>query len=393
MQIDIKSGDSKGKNILQHFSYSQVRFAWCKTVLMSLLRRWGIYIVVGLFILGGFGSNALAAMMAMAAWTVLPLFSAVQHSLLHGAFLTIAYALVAGAIVLGLSPWLWPRSWAEVERALPIDRVERRRSDITVVLLGLAPLFAICALGTVIWLLQFPPWFQKIWGVAIFMLAVSMLLSVAFGVAILDWRRGLPVKSTSDWAFPRKRSLGNSWAGHHKTLSVAMALVVLPMVRGSAQRSGRLFIVGLFAMLMIVSAIAVWPTYLSWWLAAFATLAQMVLTRLNVLVAADLGPLHEECVNFPIRPSLLILARRAAVMTPLFFGQIVLSAVVFLAALPVRAPVFIAYLLASMLGVMGLVIAASTETVPGVREDPAARVAWWLLILVISVALASEVVA
>jgi hypothetical protein len=225
------------------------------------------------------------------------------------------------------------------------------------------------------------------------MLAVSMLLSVAFGVAILDWRRGLPVKSTSDWAFPRERALGSSWAGNHKTLSVAMALVVLPMVRGSAQRSGRFLIFGLFALLMVVLGIAVWPAYLSWWLAAFAALAQIVLTRLNVLVAADLGPLHEECVNFPIRPSFLLLARRAAVMTPLILGQIVLSAVVFLAALPVRAPVFIAYLLASMLGVMGLVIAASTRSVPGVREDPAARVAWWLLILVISVALASEVVA
>jgi hypothetical protein len=50
------------------------------------------------------------------------------------------------------------------------------------------------------------------------------------------------------------------------------------------------------------------------------------------------------------------------------------------------------YLLASLMGNLALVVASSAPLVPGVREDPAARVSWWLVILVTSVALASEVV-
>ncbi|MEI8323999.1 MAG: hypothetical protein WCH44_01315 [Betaproteobacteria bacterium] len=332
-------------------------------------------------------------MKAMAAWTVLPLFSAIEHSILYGALVSIAYALVGGLVVFGLSPWLWPRTWAEVERALPIDQFERRRSDITVVLLGLVPLFAIESLGAMTWFMQFPPWFQKVWGMAILMLAMSMVLSVAWGVAVLAWRRSLPVKSTSHGAFPWERGLTGSLTGHRPSLSATMALVVLPMIRGSAQRSGRFFILCLFALLMTVAGMAVWTEYSSWWLATFAVLAQIVLTRLNVLVAADLVPLHEECVNLPIRPSFFVRTRRTAVMTPLFVGQVFLSAAIFLGAIAVRPSVFIAYLLASAVGVLALVMAASTRAAPGAREDPLARVSWWLLILVISVALASEVVA
>jgi hypothetical protein len=373
-------------------SYSQVRLAWCKATLVSLLRRWGIYVAIGLLILGGGGSSAVVAMMAMAAWSVTPLFQATQLSSLHGGVMTIGYALLGGMIVLGLSPWLWPRTWAEAERALPINRSERRRSDLTVVMLGLTPLFAIYTLGTVIWLVQFSAWLQVVWVRGIFMLAVSMALSASLGVAVLQWRRRLPPKSTPAWAYRGGQRRVGHWSGHQQSLSSAMAVVVLPLFRGPAQRSGRVFVLTLVALATCAAALIGLPHFASWWLAAFAAVAQMMVTRLKVVVSADMEPLHEACAALPVNPVRLKVARQAVVMLPLVAGQLFLTAAIYLGTVPVKPLVFAAYLLASFLGNLALVVAASAQPVPGVREDPAARVSWWLVILVLSVAVASEVV-
>jgi hypothetical protein len=170
-----------------------------------------------------------------------------------------------------------------------------------------------------------------------------------------------------------------------------MALLVFPMVRGPAQRSGRFFTWTLVALVSCVVALVGLPHFASWWLAAFAAISQAMVTRLNVVVTEDMEPLHEACAALPISSARLKVARRAVVMTPLVAGQLLLIAAVYLSAVPVKSSVFITYLLASLLGNLALVVAASAPPVPGVREDPAARVSWWLVILVLSIALASEV--
>jgi hypothetical protein len=331
-------------------------------------------------------------MMAMAAWSVTPLFQAAEQSVFHGAVMTIGYALMGGMVVLGLSPWLWPRAWAEAERALPIDTSERRRSDLTVVMLGLTPLFTTYSLGTVIWLVHFPAWLQAVWVRSIFMLAVSMAFSAALGVAVLQWRRGLPLKSTAAWAYRGSLGRVGYGSGHQQSLSIAMALVVLPLVRGPAQRSGRFFVLTFVALVTCAAALIGLPHLASWWLAAFAAVAQMMVTRLNVVVSADMEPLHEACAALPVNPVRLKVARDAVVMLPLVAGQLFLTTAVYLGTVPVKPSVFVAYLLASSLGNLALVVAASARPVAGLRDDPAARVSWWLVILVLSVAVASEVV-
>jgi hypothetical protein len=117
-----------------------------------------------------------------------------------------------------------------------------------------------------------------------------------------------------------------------------------------------------------------------------------MVTRLNVVVAADMEPLHEACSALPISPSRLKLARRVLVMVPLVAGQLLLSAAIGLGKVNVNPTIFAAYLLASLLCNLALVVAASTKAPPGTREDPAARASWWLVTLVLSIALASEVV-
>ena len=373
-------------------SYRQVRLAWCKATLVSLLRRWGIYIGVGLLILGGGGASAAAAMMAMAAWSVTPIFQAAQQSVFYGAVFTVAYALFGGMIVLGLCPWLWPRAWAEAERALPIDSSERRRSDVTVIMLGLTPLFAIYTLGTGIWLVQFPAWFQEIWARGTFMLTVSMTLSVVLGVGILHWRRGLPEKSTPVLSYRRGSPLMAHQFTQRQSLSATIAVVILPLVRGPAQRSGRFFVLTLVLLGTCAAATIALPHFASWCLAAFAAIAQMMVTRLNVVVSADMEPLHEACAALPVNPVRLKVARQAVVMLPLAAGQLFLIGAIYVGTVPVKPSVFVTYLLAILLGNLALVVAASARPAAGVRYDPAARVSWWIVILVLCVAVASEVV-
>jgi hypothetical protein len=79
-------------------------------------------------------------------------------------------------------------------------------------------------------------------------------------------------------------------------------------------------------------------------------------------------------------------------MAPLVAGQLLLSTAIGLGKVNVNPTIFAAYLLASLLCNLALVVAASTKAPPGTREDPAARASWWLVTLVLSIALASEVV-
>lgn len=372
-------------------SYSQIRLAWCRTALISLMRRWGIYVLVGLLVLGGAGSSALAAITALAAWSVLPLFQAAQQSIGQAFVLTLVYALVGGMLVWGLSPVLWPRAWAEAERALPIVEREQRRSDLTVVLLGLTPLFAVYFVGTAIWLVKAPAWFRPVRSWAMMMLFASMALSLTLGVAVLWWRRGLPATSTPVWTGRKGRRRVAS-STRRQTLSIAMALVPLPLWRGPAQRCGRFLLVSLLALLACEAALMAWPLYASWWLAAFAALAQALTTRLNVLVVTELGALHGACAALPVSNRWLQVARRTVAMAPLLTGLALLPTALAYSPVALQTTVWMAYLVALPLGNMALVAASGAQPKVQRSEDAAARVSWWLVVLVLSLALASEVV-
>ncbi len=372
-------------------SYSQIRLAWCRWALIGLMRRWGIYVLVGLLVLGGAGSSALAAITALAAWSVLPLLQAAQQSVGQAVVLTLVYALVGGMLVWGLSPVLWPRAWAEVERALPIVERERRFSDLTVVLLGLTPLFVVYFVGAAIWLMKAPAWFQPVRSWALIMLLTSMALSLALGVAILWWRRGLPATSAPAWPVPKSRRRVVS-SSRRPTLSTAMALVLLPLWRGPAQRSGRFLALSLLALLACETSLMVWPLYTSWWLAAFAALAQALTTRLNVLVTTELGALHGACAALPVSTRWLQMARRGVAMAPLVLGLALLPTALAHSAVALQTTAWIAYLAALPLGNMALIAASGAPPKVQGSEDAAARVSGWLVILVLSLALASEVV-
>lgn len=349
------------------------------------MRRWGTYVLVGLLVIGA------RSMPALAAWSVLPLFQAAQQSIGQALMLTLGYALIGGMVVWGLSPVLWPRAWAEAERALPIVERERRLSDLTVVLLGLTPLFAVYFAGAAIWLVKAPDWFQLVRSWALAMLLTSMALSLAFGITILRWRRGLPATPTPAWPSRKGRRHGVSSLSERQTLPIAMALVVMPLWRGPAQRSGRFLLLSLLALLTCDAGLMVWPLHAFWWLAAFAALAQVFTTRLNVLASTELGALHGACAALPISGRWLQMARFVVVMAPLFIGLAVLLPALTYSPVAVQTTVWTAYLVALPLGNMALVAASNAQPKMQRTEADAALVSWWLVILVLSLALASEV--
>ncbi len=139
-----------------------MRLAWCAQALLALLRRWGVYAVVVVALVGAGAAGAPDIVAGLAAWLVLPLFHAASVSLPRGAATTACYALLGAAPVWALRPLLLPRHWLEAERALPISRATTARSDVAVAALALLPLFALCMLGDAVLLGRNPPWLRPV---------------------------------------------------------------------------------------------------------------------------------------------------------------------------------------------------------------------------------------
>ncbi len=366
-------------------AYHPVRLAWCRAALRGLIRRWGIYLLVGMLILGGSGAHALAAMSGLVAWSVLPLLHATQQSFQQTLLMGLIYALIGGALHWALSPLLWPRTWDEAERALPIAVAERRSSDLIMTLLGLTPLFLVYLAGVAVWWVQSPAWIAPLWATALCLLLASMGLSVALGVALLGRRRSLSMRTAS----ARARRVAGAVPSGLQPRSTTMTLVLVPLWRGPAQRCGRWCVLSTLSLFSLAACVAAWPQWTSWWLAAVATLGQATCSRLNGLIATELGGLHDACAALPVRPAWLRRARLLLALTPLLIGQALLLGILVNSGMSLQSGALAAYLTVMLLGNAALNAAAGHPPRP---EEAQARVSWWLLILVATIALASEVV-
>lgn len=365
-------------------SYARIRLRWCARALVDLLRRWSVYLTVGVLVLGSSGNGAVAAMSGMTAWSVLPLFQATQSSPGGLALVVLAHSLVGAVVTWGLRPLLWPRAWAEAEAALPIAPRQQLQSDFTVVAFALVPLFCTYTAGALVWAGRSPSWMHGEWHLAIPALLMSMSLSIGWGVLIVQGMRRSPTSTRTPSTSRTSR------AASTRPLSPWLVLVAWPMRRGPAGRTGRMFAWALAVLLACTTAPWRWPQWASWWLAAFAALSLVFTTRLNALATDELAALHAHCAPLPLDARTLLRARRAVAMLPQCVAQLALVASLVLARLPVRPAVLSACMLAMVAGSAMQVV--STTSVEGSRPaDPAHRVSFWLFTLVLVVALATEV--
>jgi hypothetical protein len=375
-------------------SYHRIRLQWCGAALWRLLRQWLVILVMGLVLLGAFSVGATTSMAAIVAWSVLGLFHAASQGLGPGLLAAVLHALVGAGVVLALRPVLWPLSWAQAEQALPLTQRERLTSDAIVVALALLPLFVIYVAGAATWLTPPPAWLRDAKWTALLMLALSMALSHAAGMAVLQQMRH-PVR----WSRrpPRATSASVAMGTLSRRQHPGWALLYWPLARGPARRSGR-WLLGLTLALLgltLAMARARWQ-----WLGVDAGLCYLFLwsllsmagsSRLHALIERELAPLHAACAPLPLSSQRLLWVRRGLGLLPLGLGLCSLVLAWWLSGRPIHYTVAGSYLLVSLLGHAWQLSSNPPEGTVSLQVQSQNQTVRWVLTLVVLLALASEV--
>lgn len=364
--------------------YGAVRLRWCGLALKAFIARWGVYVLVTGLVLSAGASGWDQVLQAVAAVLVLPLFSASQHGwwLLPA---TLAQALFGAAAVWGARSLLWPLNWADSERALPLPRAETLRSDLLVVLLVLTPLLLMYGAGTVSVLAHRPAWLRPTQGRALAALALAAASSLALGAALLRWQRGY---RSGGAATPSGRGGVAPAVTETRVVSPRRALILLPLWRGPARRTGAMLLTGSASLVLVAAlpAASGWAAGWPWMLAAWAAVALLAATRIDHLARLELTELLQACAGLPVDHRSLLRTRSALGLLPLLPG---LAGVLIGMAIAPPAGLRPAVLLA---WAVACVLACVVEVFAGVQpaSDKAAR--WWFN-LIVCVCLASEVLA
>ena len=365
--------------------YHGMRLRWCRDALLRLLRRWAVYIVVGALVIGAGASGAWQAITAVAAWLVLPLFVSASH----GAWLAAGIAmqgLAGGLVAVALSPLLWQRTWADAERALPIAPGQQLASDAAMVAMALAPLLLLCTVGAVTLLGHRPAWLLLYRDRAIAGLLAAVALSIALGTAFLQWQRRTGDRGArAEFSGVQRQRTSAADALHVSTLRWPRALVWWPLWRGPARRTGLGLWLGTATLCVPAVGLALITGFTGWWLAGFATLALVSSSVLDAVARKEFADLHEACRPLPIKPTSLGRMRASIALAPLLPGLATLPIALAVSHVAVRPLVLAGYVVACI-GSCALEVAATAR-------DAQSKASRWLLVLIVAVALASEVAA
>jgi hypothetical protein len=164
----------------------------------------------------------------------------------------------------------------------------------------------------------------------------------------------------------------------------APALLWLPLWRGPARRTGQALMFGTALVLLPVAAIAFTHVGTGRWLSALALLALLVTTRVNHLAREELLPLQQACEVLPLAPTLVARASASLGLWPVVLALLLLCAVLWRAP-GVRPAVLLAFVLTSLGGSVVEVLSAPAK--------PDVKAGRWLFSLVLSVCVATEVMA
>jgi len=364
--------------------YGAMRQRWCGLALKAFIARWGAYVLITGIVLCAGASGWEQVLQAIAAVLVLPLFSASQHGwLLLPA--TLVQALAGTAAVWSARSLLWPSHWAESERALPLSRGETTRSDLLAVLMVLTPLMLLYVAGTVSVMAHRPAWLRPMQGRALAALGLAALLSLGLGAALLRWQRsyragGAASRRDEDSVVPAVTG--------STVLSDWRALILLPLWRGPARRTGATLLAG-SASLVLAAALpgaSGWPAGWPWLLAAWAAIALLAATRINHLARLELTEVLQACAVLPVNRRRLCRTRSVLGLLPLLPGLAgVLVGIVIAPPAGLRLTVLLAWAVAC-------VLACVIEVFAG-RQAASEKSARWWFSLVVCVCLASEVLA
>ncbi len=390
-------------------SYRQVRLAACWAALWALAMRWALYIVFGLAVLGAFSYGAVASMSAIVSLSFWPLVHAAHSgSALMLAGVTALHGLVGALLLWSLAGLLLPRTWAETERALPLQRRERLTSDVAVTLWALLPLAALYACAAVIWWVQAsgPPHVL----LALSMLPASLAISAGLGSALVGRARALApsthgFKTTQGAPSPSLRRSSQLRSAlpfpSPPLISVSNAGLLRTMWRGPARRSARWW-GGALAAALLPALCLVWqPGWGTPLLMTAVLVWQLLSTRLATLAVLELAPLHAAAAALPVAPQQWQRWRELMSLLPVVLA-LVLFTVTLLAVLPAAtsgaataAPALHQAVPSWRTGVwcalVAVVLFGNAALNRHATLRPEDRAGYWLFVLVLQLALASEV--
>jgi hypothetical protein len=354
-----------------------MRLAWCRRALLDALRRWGIYVALGLAILSGGVAGGLEVAQALLAWMVLPLNYAVSVGWPEVLLAVVLQATVGAAVVWALLPLLLPKPWLHAERALPLSPAQLRWSDQRVVGWALLPLLALYAAGNAALWAARPAWLLAHPLASVWAWLAAVVLSAFGGLLLLQARRQYGAALGPGQKAATRRS-ATPRATHW-----LMALVLLPLWRGPARRCGAVLVFSTIALLLLVLALTLtqqaWPQSKAWWLAAWAGLSWVLATRAGVLVREELLPLWQHTGALPVA---MARVRRSG---PVLVALPLLPSAGWLAIQPDLGR---AWVLTAL-----LITACGAAALQGLGHmpKPENRAATWLFTLVLLVVLASQV--
>ena len=350
---------------------TRLRLAWSAGALMAVARRWAGFLIVAAAVLG------IGYLVAAIGWPALPALWAATLPPAEGIAVVLLHSLPATALAWGLREALLPAHWLAAERALPLRAGQRAAADLAVAALAQSPLFALYGLSLLSWWHADPVWLRGHWPAGIAFVAASITLSLAGAVALLAWRRRLPRPRRSE-------QLIAVIAGAPRSLSAWHALILLPLWRGPARPVLTTLLLTLAGLLLcLLGATAIWPDEPRWCLAGYAALAMAGCTRAYALAQRSLEPLLAAAAPLPIRPGFGPLALRLLALSPALLAWPALALLLVLGQWPL-AP------LAAPLFALAAVLAPALQLwSPATQPEP--RAALWMLCLVLSVALATEI--
>jgi hypothetical protein len=365
--------------------YERVHSSACVAVLQRWLGRWAVFAAVAALVASaGAGlDTALTTVAALAAGAALPL---ARGAAAGGAWLPLAVlgsAAVGLALLVAMRHALWPAAWREAERALPLAPHQTRRSDLRVVSMAALPWAALQSVGLVVWLLQRPAWLAGHEAAVLAAGLAAAALTLAGGLALQRARRrglGWPRRPAARRA---AASTGSETLRLRRPGLSAWVLLGWPLRRGVAPRSALHAGLTLAAAALVAAAAAWRPAWAGWWLGLQALAVQMAVSRARGLALLELQPLGRACAPLPLAPWRWRAGFDAACAAPALLGAAAVAAVVMAGAPSPRWPVLLAWW-------AWLALAATLEL--RVRPaDAAVQSARWLFLLVVAVALGSEV--
>ena len=355
--------------------YHAQRLRWCRAALRDFLRRWAAYVCVALLVFGVAAPGSLFLPLVRASdqgWWLLPM--------------TALYGVLGMLPVVLTRPLWWPPQWADAERALPLAAHTLVASDRRVALWVMLPWQGMLVVGILLWLQQGGAAAPGMRG-SCAAWAVSALVAWAGSVLWMQAVRARAGQRRGP-AIDEAKRVGGVFSGPSiRPLTWTSALIVLPLLREPAQRTARALAVGVLSNIAGSIGVAVAGTAMGWALGALAAAALIATSLLRVRFDQELTPLYFASANLPIPPRRWYAARLLLLTLPVLVGLVCLAVVLLTHAAPsLRWPVLAAYAV-----VLALSCAwEATPTVPGQPFNHAPR---WLLTLVLTVCIGSEVLA